>query len=517
MMSENITPKPGKHERPCPAMNGFIKSADCGAQRGSKLACPATCPHYPFGTSRESYDLFLKLDERWGLKMFDYLIAARGRDYFGDLFRQAQQPDEDQAGNLLAMSQGLFWGMFSERDRAGMRLVDRWEAEGFQGLNNDERLMTIRSAQSRATVIEVQKVLSDQHVTCVDLLAPGQPAFLVQDRSLSRKTVRFSRLLCWTSPLPHHTRLSAANISIPFDQFPVWREVMEQRLAVWQKQQPTATLQDLLAREFLAAATAVTEVGHGLYEQMIKNTDLHHCVGTYRLLVPVKTIGAGLAGRPDFDQVEPTNSSSSQEPLAQYDWLALGESADVMSVLPHASPKHISMVGKIRVYAGWLELETFSSKKYDWARARLDKLFGMAIRWERESIVDEALKRLEDRPHRDLAPDVLAVLEQHAKTNPVGLILDFSRVSSTLPPEKFTQAEFEKQIFADNLRSFLDHSQATLDGRTPRQAATDPALKTALVELIKSQLNQAAMTSRKHGIWIECDWMLDELGLAELK
>ena len=74
MMSENITPKPGKHERPCPAMNGFIKSADCGAQRGSKLACPATCPHYPFGTSRESYDLFLKLDERWGLKMFDYLL-----------------------------------------------------------------------------------------------------------------------------------------------------------------------------------------------------------------------------------------------------------------------------------------------------------------------------------------------------------------------------------------------------------------------------------------------------------
>jgi hypothetical protein len=509
--------EPDRGDRPCPAINGHIKTADCGAQRGSKLACPATCRFFPFGTSREAYDLFLKMDTRWGAKVFDYLAARRGPAFLEGCLQQTTFGG-DKEERVLGMSHALYFGMFYERDVTGLRLVDHWEEEGLPGLNNDERVMMRHSKQARATVVEVQKVLDDQHLRCIDLYQPGQPVFLVQDRSLSRCAFRFSRLLCWLSPLPHHARLSMGVVPIDHSHWPLWSEVMERRLADLRHADPAASMSDLLARQFLPAAQAVRQVAAEYYEHMIKSLDLYHCVGTYRLAVPVARILARLADRPDFDPVEPRAAVGGTLPLAQFDWLRLGESAELNQALPcaNSSPENVGTVGKLQIFPDRLVLEALSRQKYDFARAKLEQLFGTALCFLRESIVDAARQHFGDRPRLDLSPDVRAVLERAAAKNPVALSLDTHRVAVGHEPT-LTAQQLKVHQFDQNLRAFLDRPTTLLDGQTPRQAASNPSLRPGLIELVKRHLNSADKANREEQLQINADWILEALNLPELK
>lgn len=67
------------------------------------------------------------------------------------------------------------------------------------------------------------------------------------------------------------------------------------------------------------------------------------------------------------------------------------------------------------------------------------------------------------------------------------------------------------------LRKFLDEKIPALGGMTPRQAAKEPSMKPQLIELMKLHLKGIEKQNRDKNLGLDIDWVLDELGLSELK
>ena len=74
-----------------------------------------------------------------------------------------------------------------------------------------------------------------------------------------------------------------------------------------------------------------------------------------------------------------------------------------------------------------------------------------------------------------------------------------------------------QQFHRRHYEKFLDDDIPMLDGLTPRQAAVSPEMRPRLVELMKLHLHGIEKRSREEGLGLDLDWVLDELGLDELK
>jgi hypothetical protein len=74
-----------------------------------------------------------------------------------------------------------------------------------------------------------------------------------------------------------------------------------------------------------------------------------------------------------------------------------------------------------------------------------------------------------------------------------------------------------EDFYQRTYRKFLDERIPALDGKTPRAAARDPAMRSPLIAVMKTHLHGLDQLKRDKGIVIDIDWVLDELGLPELK
>jgi hypothetical protein len=86
---------------------------------------------------------------------------------------------------------------FFRRDERGLTCAERWAQAKFPGLNNDERVFLRAKMQVRVVLLEVHRVLDEQRVEGIDLLAPEAPPLIFADRSLAARTPRFATLLTW--------------------------------------------------------------------------------------------------------------------------------------------------------------------------------------------------------------------------------------------------------------------------------------------------------------------------------
>ena len=124
--------KVAKH-RPCPAVQREISAAECGENRGSKYACPASCPHNPFAPV--NYSQLLELEKQVDKKSLTWMEEhATDRDALDRAMRHAlnaRTPHELHA--LFA------WRILFQTDAQGRTCAHRWEEAGFPGLKNDER------------------------------------------------------------------------------------------------------------------------------------------------------------------------------------------------------------------------------------------------------------------------------------------------------------------------------------------------------------------------------------------
>ena len=240
----------GKNRRPCPVLNAGITPADCGAQRGSKLNCPAECPFYPLGTASE--EPWSRVDSAWCSKVTRCLADRLGQDEVANLMRRLTiKTSDEELDREIAFLNVLYRGLLLRRNEAGQTLVEQWEAEGWGGLNNDERVMMRYRRHCLPTVVQVRKVLDSRFLRCVDLLAPDSPPFVLWSRGAAAKAARFSRILTWLAHYPHFSRLDAQAFDVHPVIWPLWRERFEQEFGQAASAQPGLTPKLYLAQNIV--------------------------------------------------------------------------------------------------------------------------------------------------------------------------------------------------------------------------------------------------------------------------
>jgi len=74
-----------------------------------------------------------------------------------------------------------------------------------------------------------------------------------------------------------------------------------------------------------------------------------------------------------------------------------------------------------------------------------------------------------------------------------------------------------KDFYKKHYEKFIDEQIPALDNLTPRQAAKDPKMRPKLIGLMKQHLKSIDIQNKEKGLGLDISWMLDELGLVELK
>ncbi len=511
----NSAPLPtpaGTKRRPCPALQASISAADCGSQRGSRLNCPADCPFFPFGTA--AYELWLKVDAGWLKKSLDHVLASRGRPAFEGALKAHQVPLADANFELeAAMSRALHHLLFRDPGADGKTVADVWQAAGWTGLNNDERVMMQYRRAAQPTVVEVTRLLDGQALQCLDLLAPERPAFVVFDRAAAAQTVRFSRLLTWLTDYPNFARLGLPAIQIPPHLWSAWQERFQRELAEAAAAKPGPNAKELLADNWRRFAELVGELARQHRERLLENLDLHQCLASYRLTAPVADVEAALRARPEFRSREALEEGRFAKPLACFDWLRLGESAALDqelggSIHLDASVDGVGEVGTVRLYPEYLVVETFSKRKHAFARRMLEQAFATLVQFQEESSLDLA-----------------QVVEQQSRQTQLVEAARSAVFDGTVPSAESPAASAEpvggpedaQQVHTQYYRRFLEETLPELDGKTPRAASADPALRPRLAELLKTHVHNLERHNRRGGTALSLDSVLDELGFPELK
>lgn len=483
----------------CPAFDNMICSVCCGSKRGSDIQCASDCQHYPLSTT--GYDLWLKIDDTMNLKTIKYVIDYYGKEEFEEAIEQMSFSDGniqvEFAGNIGSAVEYL---LYIKRDAQGKTLFKRWQEQNFEGLNNDEKVMMQYRESTSATIIEIQKVLDHQAIECVDLLEKQQESFILFDRSIASCVSRFTRLFTWATHYPHFSRPNYGCVEIPDTIFSVFMDFIQEKHKKEKKNHPGLTLKRHLSENFGEYCEVSFEMTKLKREAMLNNMDVHHCTATYGISDKIK-IEAILEKYPDFEWDDRDPDEGDVPGTLYYVWLRRGESKELEKVMPvsfqHADEDEaVGTIGNIKLHSDKLIIEVFSKKKFVFAKKIVKKYFGKLITLQKEKIVDLA-KQISDRTEDEE--------DEYSHTQP----------SQTIPPdiERAMVEEFYKKYY----KKFLHDPVPMIDGKTPKEASGISELRPQLIELMKLHLKNLDRLNSEKSTNINIDWLLDELGVRELK
>jgi len=512
---EASRPAGGRHSRPCPALGAPISSGDCGSRRGSDLNCPTGCPFFPLGLANP--DLWFQLDTAWRRKAAEYVLHQLGRPEFEHLVGKLRVPVKDRDLEFeCAVTHAVHAALFLLPQADGQLLVDRWEAAGFPGLNNDERVLTRHRRTTRPTVLEVERILADDSLRCVDLFAPEAGVLVVWDRAAALQLARFSRLFTWVTDYPHGSRLSGSAVTIGHALWPVWRSELGARREAALASTPELSWSRYLAANLVDSLGLLKQADEHLNRQLLENLDLHRCRALYRLAGEVEAVRTELAARNDFEAVDVEGIPELGPDRGAFVWLQRGDSAGLAP--EPASPGEtaemkrddVPLIGHVWLYEGRLLLESFSRRKYGAARERLPQILGdrLSLEGETSDNLADLLRQRADR-ERQVAEAANRVYAYSSSPPP-----------ASGPPVRSTPATSPAAALAEHEKrytTFLDEPVAALHGLTPRAAAADPAHRDELLEVMKAHVHDLDRRNRRDGTQLEIGAVLDTLGLSVLK
>lgn len=482
----------------CPTLSRNICSLCCAAKRGTEIECASECTRYPLGPG--NYDLFLELDRKLSTRISRRLAEEIPGDSFRRTLRRFAKP---HGGSKEAMrivgEQAVFYYLLTYHDPQGLRIADKWAADGFPGLGHDERHLMACYQNACGALVEVQRIVEPMCLECQDHFSGKR--FSVFDRSLTRQASRFIRFLCYAAHLPHYGKLLACT-AIPALNRMEYADALGEAHREYQAQHPGSTMNDYLTAEFPAAYELLFSLIEKR-EQAVRESDLRECVSLYRMECPPEEVMAVLDARPDFERAPQADCRAmSPSATAGYDWLALGESACyreretvsggiVFDV--HDNRRMVRHLASLAIEGETLRLTAISGSRHEFCKDLLDRCFGPKLILSRERVVDTA-KQVMDRE----AP----AHEAHAPSAP-------------LDQDPGQRGALEA-AFRRFYERFLDDRVPALDHMTPRQAATDPDMRPRLVELMKQHVYGAEARRMEQNLDCSIDWVLRELGLDEL-
>lgn len=487
-----------------------------------KILCPSTCHHSPYAIA--NYDKSLVLTQKVVGKILNFTKSEVDPAEMEQLLKQANFDGQKAPADMDHFFQHLIhFGLSFFRNYAGHTLTERWQQKGFIGLSNDEQVAVVGYGRSFVSVLEVQDIGSGGQIWVVDMFRPEVGRFRLMDRSAASSVSRFTLLFSWFLPLPHYTRISGVSaVHVARETFATWKKGVERSFKSARLKHPDLTQEAYLAGTFYLQIQRMTDLGLEWRKSMLQNLDFCRAIARFKFSIPRLEIGEVLARQPELEATDPEAGDGFDKPLKQFVWVRRGESKalekEMSAPFQHAdSDESVGGLATLRVYSDRVVLEAFSRQKYDFARRLLEQWFGTRLKLEAESIEDMAKimaeKGFPDDPGSSPSSEVspFALFGSGSTTSEARRTTG----SSPVPPRHAREAI--QALYEANYRKFPDEPVPMLGNATPREASRRKALRSKLIELMKIHIHGIEETNNKEGTQISLDWLLEELGVPELR
>ncbi len=484
--------------RMCPAVQREITAAECGENRISHYRCPPECSYNVFAPT--NYEQILILED-----VLDSKTSARfAKETAVDPILTKAIQSVLRKPSILHTHCFFIWHYLFKRDVLGRTFAQRWEADGFPGFKNDERIFFRSKMQVRVALLEIHRVLDSEQIEAVDLLSPLPVPLVFRDRGLASQAVRFGVLLGWIYPLPHFWRLSGAATMIPdiaeIEPVTVVREIVahlggptsEPEIRLW------------LAEHFIRFSEALDATCNARRMQMFAGMDAQFGKAVYELRAPFAQC------RDVFD--EAMESESDRLSLQERDegFVEARVCFEEKSTPGMTQSKDVQPVlGRVLLGQGHWRLESMGAKRLAKLRGKFELKMGATVRFSgerRDDLVADFLTK-QSKADQSLVPPRL--LEK-----PQQITLSSSRVPLLGPG--VDKEDALAHLMADQDRAFLDEPVPALKGRTPREASRLPALRPILIRLLKQRVAGCDRRNLETGRSDDINWMLRELGANEI-
>lgn len=486
-------------QRPCPAISGNILSAECGAGRNSRYKCPPDCGYNPLGI--QNYGQLLAIEDGLDAK------AARwiGRE---DPARNPKLVDRVDRARAESSGHGIHatfaWHLFFLKDSSGSTCAQRWEQAGFPGLNNDERNLFRAKMQTRIMLIEVQRVLDHERLEAIDRLAADSTPMILVDRSMAARAARFSTLLSWAFPMPHFWRLSGSVVSLtdmgPFSPAEILAETIRHLGG------PGSPEEDRLwlAENFVRVERAITATANERLRRMYAMLDASWGHAIYDLHAPFAECRAALDREPAVEPALLEESERAEKFTEARTWFDDSPEARAIA-LNQGRP----LLGTVLLRPGSWKIQASSGSRLDQLRKLFEQRLGNRVQFSRERRDDLGTRLAENVPATS-DPDIIVprLLEHvHAPA--------FSISKMPISPSA-SPAALSELVRGNEWKTFPDEPVPALDGHTPREAASNPALRPRLIQLMKSHVRGVDEENLQKGGHSDINPLLRELGLHEI-
>jgi hypothetical protein len=470
----------GRH---CPSVGRAITSAECGESRISWRTCPVDCPHNPW--SPRTYDQALAIEQ----EVYDKLRHRLARE-LGSLESVGLSQSIPQ---ILANFTSAY---FFRRDTEGLTFLQRWERKNWIDLNNDQRVFLKALSQQKVALIEVLEVRNGEETLVCDRFNLASPPFVIHDRRLTVHSGRFTTLLCYLVEMPHYARLNGAAIPVPMldglEAEDVVRAIAEHQAA------PTDgdALRQWLLLNYGLAADILTAISTAIQDALFKNAVF--TFAWYRIVGKLGDVVAALKRCPDVISL-PVQDELDEGMTHEWAW-----KADI----DHLTPDTIPVLGKVLCGARTVRIQAGGIQSFVALREAFEKVAGPAVQFERQRQEDLGAQRRSRSTTESNSALVPPTLLRYLPKMEIALLL-----MPTGPGE--TPEDFQRKLSKQN-DQWCGRAIPSLGGKTPREAATDPALRPRLVSLVKNRIRRADEAGLDGNQFLDESWLVKELGLFEL-
>jgi hypothetical protein len=435
----------------------------------------------------------LELDEKSEAMLIEVLrgYPAEAERLASEIQRVKPSDDPALAGSLILAA------LHFRADSSGLSVVQRWARAGFPGTKNDLRVFLRGSAEMRLVLYEVHRVLDDREIEVVDLLSPSRGSLRLVDRSFASVAIRFGTWFGWSFPTPHFWRMQGGTFLVPrvADLEPT--EVIEATLSHLGCPEAEPERSRWVAENYLDVAASVSATEKVRGQDGLDSIDSRAFQVVYGLHVPADECRAILKQHPGLVSC-PLAAEDGAEGYAEgWDWMeSLGSRAIPGNVL-----------GKVLLGSGRCCLTALGGERIQRMRGVFESMMAHRAKFVRERVDEigrQAIKRL--------PAELEAKVPPRLRKNPP----KYAMFSSLVPLRDRLPGEAMGDFRDEMKRAWLGEPLPALKGKTPREAASDPALRAALVRVVKDDVSRCDAENLRDGTTRDINWVIEELGLMEI-
>lgn len=480
-----------RNRRDCPAAGKSITSAECGAGRNSRYDCPLECLHNPYNA--HNYDQLLAIEERVdgasvGQALKDPLAAP-----------QVESVLRNHHGKALELTSSIVAALFIEVGDDGLTFGDRWAKAGFRGLRNDDRVLFESKQRTRALLLEVQTIVDENCVICINLLGDPLERLTFYDRSFAAMACRFQRVFALVYPTPGYWRLIGAIVELKDLGDIGTKQGFDMIVA----HLGGDISDDWLSRNFVKVAHSILAVGRERCRLSLENTDFRLAQVDYELGEFEDRFAKRLAKAGCIeDEVEDEERDAGFS--RAFIWPDT-VSKDALTTSLGGTP----YLGSVLLKPGMARLKASRSDLLSELRKAFEKTAGKKVRFVRELIEDIAAQKAKEVAGSDVALAPPELLKDVSGTQVSSSLVD-------LPQTEEGKALSIEECMNRYYRQLLDEPLPLLDGLTPNQAAQDFVARPKLVEWAKGLIRSTDLQNLQIGGSIDVNWLVKDLNLDEI-